>query len=512
VSFRRRLCVGVLLLGLVVVAGCASLPKAVERVPSHALPDTGDTVLDHAVATALPGGGLSGFRIMAAGDVAYSARLSLANNARRSLDLQYYWVASDAPTRALFAALRRASERGVRVRLLLDDLSASRHDAGLLRFATVENVQVRVFNPFAAGRANALTRMLFSVGELSRVTRRMHNKMFIADNALAIVGGRNLTAEYFSDDQDQNFADLDVLAGGAIVGRLSRLFDEYWNSNEAYPIEALVTPTAQEPASAGPGAAEAAERPPAPPDGMPTSRFDLDSLGLVRAPARALADSPAKAVDGAAVDGSAVFHDVLSLLNGAKREVLIVSPYFIPTPDVMALLERLRARNVSVRVLTNSLASTDMPPVFAAYSRRRVELLRMGVELYELRPSPQQPRGLLKAFTASKTALHAKAVLVDGEILFVGSMNLDPRSKKQNTEDGIVIDSQELGARMARIFALGVSLDNSYAVRLTDDGQSLEWVTRGPTGEVIYSSEPEAGFFRRLLVPLLQVTVPEDLL
>ena len=495
------------------MGGCASLPKSVERTPSHALPDTGDTALAHAVAAALPEGHLSGFRILAAGDLAYSARLTLAENARRSLDLQYYWVASDPPTRELFVALRSAAERGVRVRLLLDDLAAAHHDAGLLRFASVANVQVRVFNPFAAGRANALTRLLFSAGDLARVTRRMHNKLFIADNALAIVGGRNLTAEYFSDDQDQNFADLDVLAGGPIVERLSHVFDAYWNSDAAYPIEALVTSAEPEPAATARGSAEAAERAAAPVDGMPTTRFELSSLNLVRAPARALADSPTKAVDGAAASkGDLVYHHVLSLLDGAKREVLIVSPYFIPTPEVMTLLERLRAQGIKMRILTNSLASTDMAAVFAAYARHRVALLRLGVELYELRPTPQRPRGLLKSFTSSKTALHAKAVLVDGEILFVGSMNLDPRSKQENTEDGLVIESPELGARMGRIFGLGASLDNSYEVRLGGDGESLEWVTNGPTGEVRYASDPDATLLRRLLVPLLQVTVPQNLL
>ena len=494
-----------------VLAGCVSLPKEVERTPSHALSDAEDTRLARAVAAALPGGSLSGFRIMAAGDVAYSARLALTDKAQRSLDLQYYWAAPDAPTRALFAALRRAADRGVRVRLLLDDLSAARHDAGLLRFSRVPHVQVRVFNPFVAGRANGLTRLLFSAGDLARVTRRMHNKLFIADNALAIVGGRNLTAEYFSDDQAQNFADLDVLAGGAIVRRLSGVFDEYWNSESAYPIQAFLP-------SSGPGAPAARSgsrgtNGTATHDGLSTSRLNLADLELIPAPARALADNPAKAVDGAtAVEAASVYNDVVSIVRGAKRRVLIISPYFIPAADVMALLRGLRARGVTVRVLTNSLASTDMPPVFAAYSRHRLELLRMGVELYELRANPGRPRGLLKSFTSSKTALHAKAVLVDERILFVGSMNLDPRSKRQNTEDGLVIFSPELGKRMARIFALGASLENSYAVQLRADGASVEWTTLSPEGVVHYAFEPDAGFLRRVLTPLLRVTVPEAIL
>jgi putative cardiolipin synthase len=493
-----------------VLAGCASLPRNVDRVPSHALRDTKDTPIARAVAAALPGNGVSGFRIMAAGDVAYGARLALTNNAQRSLDLQYYWVAADAPTRTLFAALREAAGRGVRIRLLLDDLAAVHHDAGLARFSRLPNVQVRVFNPFVDGRANVLTRMLFSVRDLARVTRRMHNKLFIADNALAVVGGRNLTAEYFSDDQNQNFADLDVLVGGGAVQRLSSVFDEYWNSDVAYPIETLVTSPGPPP----PGARErvSAARAETAAD-MPASRFDLADLRLTPAPARVLADKPAKAVDGAANgDGTIVYRDVLSILRGAKREVLIISPYFIPVAEVLELLRDLRARGVSVRVLTNSLASTDVPPVFAAYERHRVELLRMGVELYELRPTPGQPRGLLKSFKTSKTALHAKAVVVDQRIVFVGSMNLDPRSKLENTEDGLILFSPELGARMARIFARGTAPENSYAVHLGEDGRTLDWVTKRPEGEVHYSSDPETGLLRRLLTPLLRMTVPENVL
>jgi cardiolipin synthase C len=493
-----------------VLAGCASLPKNVERVPSAAIQDTAGTPLAQAAATALADDRASGFRLMAAGDVAYSARLVLANNAQRSLDLQYYWVANDAPTRALFGALRRAAERGVRLRLLLDDLSAVHHDQGLARFSGLPHVQVRIFNPFVAGRANVLTRMLFSVPDLARVTRRMHNKLFIADNALAVVGGRNLTAAYFSDDQDQNFADLDVLVGGRAVHRLSRVFDEYWNSDLAYPIEALVK--SPRPAEAGAqGGTRVAEA--APPDSMPVSRFDLANLKLVRAPARVLADKPDKATDGAASGADAtVYRDVLSILRGAEREVLIISPYFIPVDEVMAILRELRARGVAVRVLTNSLASTDMPPVFAAYARRRRELLQTGVELYELRPTPGDPRGLLKSFQLSKTALHAKAALVDQRILFVGSMNLDPRSKLENTEDGLILLSPELGGQLARIFARGASPKNSYAVHLSEDGRTLDWVTQRVAGEVHYSCEPDAGFLRRLLNPLLRVTVPEYLL
>jgi phosphatidylserine/phosphatidylglycerophosphate/cardiolipin synthase-like enzyme len=324
---------------------------------------------------------------------------------------------------------------------------------------------------------------------------------------LAVAGGRNLTAAYFSDDQDQNFADLDLLVGGAAVRRLSRVFDEYWNSDLTYPIEALVTLPGPQAPGAPHGPATAPE------GGMSVSRFDLTDLKLVPAPVRVLADKPEKVTFPSGGDEQPiVYDDVLSILRGAQHEVLIMSPYFIPVDEILALLQDLRARGVSLRVLTNSLASTDMPPVFAAYARRRRQLLQTGVELYELRPTPGEPRGLLKSFTPSKTALHAKAALVDQRIVFVGSMNLDPRSKLENTEDGLVIFSSELGARMAGIFARGTSPANSYAVHLSQDGRTITWVAQGPDGQVHYSHEPEAGVLRRLLIPLLRVTLPEALL
>lgn len=496
---------------VLVVASCATLPTHVERIPTQALSAPEGAPLVRAVAATFSGANLSGFRLMAAGDLAYDARLTLVEHAQRSLDLQYYWVASDPPTRILFAALRNVAARGVRVRLLLDDLSAARHDTGLLRLSHVPNVQVRIFNPFVVGRANVVTRMVFSVGDLGRVMRRMHNKMFIADNTLAIVGGRNLTAEYFSHDQAKNFADLDVLAGGAIVPRLSHAFDEYWNSEEAFPIEALVTAPPSDTSAAATRKRSTSDAPAA--SGMPASRFDLADLKLVRAPARVLADSPDKATDHAPPgDEAIVYRNVLSILRGAEREVLIMSPYFIPAEEVMALIRDLRARGVTVRILTNSLASTDVVPVFAVYSRHRRDLLDLGIQLYELRPEPGTPRGLLKSSTPSKTALHAKAVLVDGRILFVGSMNLDPRSERQNTENGLIIVSPELGAQLARIFALGASLENSYAVRVSSDGQGLEWTTERSNGESHLSRDPDAGFLRRALTPLLQVTLPDSIL
>lgn len=644
----------------VLLAGCASLPKNVDRVPTQAFVDTSETALWRAATADLPKAYLSGFRLLPAGNVAYDARLTLTTRAQRSLDLQYYWIADDPPTRTLFAALRAAAARGVRVRLLLDDLSAAEHDEGLAHFASLANVQLRVFNPFVSGRANLITRTLFSMGDVARLNRRMHNKIFIADNALAVVGGRNLTAAYFSDDTDMNYVDLDVLVGGATVRKISYVFDQYWNSKLAYPIEALVkvrtvvkpqpqstqaaTRSADVPgpdqlaaqanapdlpvrlpanneaakpasttveartdatnlsaplpanieaprsqsnlavtkASDAPGPDQLAAQakaadltvplpthtevsksasagvaartnstnmaapspansqtpqpastklvdagprdPNAPKDktvdpfvpvpAVPVRKFSIQRLELIQAPGRVLADNPDKATEAATIeDDPIVYDDVLTILRGAKHEISIISPYFIPPDDATAVFRELRKRNVTIRVLTNSLASTDMPPAYAAYAKHRLELLRMGVQFYELRPTPGQTKGPAKnTLKSSLSTLHAKAMVVDRRILFVGSMNLDARSKATNTEDGLIIVSSELGALLERIFDNGASAENSYAVHLGRDGETLQWLTQQPGGETTYSFPPEVGLWRRIVNPLLNITVPDDML
>jgi cardiolipin synthase C len=490
---------------VVVFTACASLPENVERSPSSALRDTQATALAQLVAALQPPPGTSGFRLLAAGDVAYDSRLALINRAERSLDLQYYAIIGDPSTAGLFAAMRQAAARGVRVRLLLDDLSTAAHDQDLARFAALTNVQVRIFNPFPAGRANLLTRFLFSAGDFARVTRRMHNKLFIADNALAIAGGRNLGAGYFRGTDELTFADLDVLIAGPAVTTISNVFDQYWNNNLAYPIHAFVKePPPAKPTSDAPPLAQPQRQ----------SRFNLADLHLVWARGKVLADDPDKLdIDSAADGDGPVMRDVLSLLRGARRELLIISPYLIPSQEALDIFAELRKAGVSIRVLTNSLATTDAPAVHGAYARRRPELLQMGVAIHELRPTPGDGGGWLgSSSSSSRSSLHAKAVLVDGRILFVGSLNLDPRSASKNTEDGLIIASNELAEQLTRIFEQGTSPKNSYVLRIAADGHSLDWVTQGDKGETHYSSEPEAGFWRRLITPLLDVTLPENLL
>ena len=494
---------------LALVGACASLPHDVERNPSRALGEFDETALGRRVQAVQPDPKLSGFRLLPSGDTAYQLRLTLIDEAVRTLDLQYYTVERDASTRALFVHLRRAAERGVRIRLLLDDLNTVTRDANLARFAKHPRIEVRLFNPFPAGRGAAASRFLFAAADLPRLTRRMHNKLFVADNALAITGGRNLGAAYFQSTGDINFADLDVLVGGAAVRELSRTFDRYWNSKLTYPIEALAsgsppaTPAESSPVGADPAA------------GGPIRARQPLNLHLVWASSRVVVDRPSKVAHPGPGRNPTVTDDVLTLIQNATQSVTLVSPYFVPSPELTGVLRELRSRSVTVRVLTNSLATTDMPAAQVAYAGHRLELLSMGVELYELRPTSGGGPGFLGSGSgsgSSKSTLHAKAALVDDRWLFVGSMNLDSRSALENTEVGVIIDSRELGAHLARIMKQGTDPSVSYALRLAPDGRTIQWVTHDSGREAVHTHDPEAGFWRSLLATLLYGAVPEALL
>lgn len=528
----------------VLVGACASLPQDVERPVSAALAEPARTALGRAVSAAQPNPKLSGFRLIADGDDALEARRLLAQRAQRTLDLKYYIVRDDAPTRALLADVRAAADRGVRVRVLVDDMQTEGLDAAFAAFSRHRNIDLRLFNPFPGGRSSVVTRILSSAGDLARLNRRMHGKAFIADNAAAITGGRNLGAEYFLQSERMNFADLDVLAVGPVVRDMSANFDRFWNSPSAYPIDAFVQaardappapqpsddastieppsdapkPPASGPATGAPTSASAsATAPPASPVSPARTTTVSGLLGrfgnLVWAASFLLADAPTKIEFGTDPGEEPLLADNLAaLMRSARREVLIVSPYFVPGQWGLDLMREVRARGVRVRVLTNSLAATDVPIVHAGYARYRVQLLRLGVDLYELRPLPARPRGWIGLFGSSRASLHAKAVVVDGRVAFVGTLNLDPRSIRLNTEMGIVIDSTVLSTQLAALFEQSASPENSFRPRLAADGSTVEWTAATPDGERRYDSEPDAGAWRMLTYRVLGPLAPDELL
>ena len=522
-ALRNAACFAAALL----LAGCATFRIDVERVSSEAWPRPDETTLGRDAAKRLSASpGQSGFRLLDSGLDAFAARAALAEAAERTLDLQYYIIRADMTTQLLLYEALRAADRGVRVRLLVDDMYAVGKDFDLATFSAHPNIEVRVFNPFLARGPLGLSRLFEFIGSSARLNRRMHNKLWIADNAAAIVGGRNLGDEYFDAHVDAhgevNFTDLDVLALGPVVRETSRSFDDYWNSKWAVPIEAFVAspPGREQIADFATALAQRVEqfRDIEYARELHDPRFGRQlrrgEMPVVIAPAEVLYDNPATpAARGDEAQPSLTALSVRTRIEGAEREVILISPYFIPSERDVAILTGLARRGVRVRVLTNSLASTDAPVVHAAYARYRPRLLAGGVEIYELHPLPASGRAK-RRLNSSGASLHAKAIVVDRRRVVVGSMNLDPRSRLHNTEIAMLIESAELGERVAKLFEDGVDPADAFRVELAERDRpeaGLAWLAEEHGKPVRYTSEP-ASFWKRFAAGLLSLFAPEHML
>jgi putative cardiolipin synthase len=514
-------CVRILLIAVVAcLSGCAVFPSGYARTETAAWPHPEETAIGRALAGRLQRqASLSGVRLLETGVDAFAARAALADVAERTLDLQYYIVRDDESTIALLSRVVAAADRGVRVRLLVDDIYAVGRDFGFGAFASHPNIEVRVFNPFLRRGPLGLSRLFEVIGDADRLNHRMHNKTFVADNAAAVIGGRNLGNEYFAAQADAGYIDLDVLAVGPVVGDVSASFDQYWASSLAVPIEAfpIAMPTREE-ALRGLASmrsveerlrgSEYAER-------LRRGSFAAElTAGVIEfewAPAIALYDPPDKLER--AGEESAIVAGLRPVIDGAQRELFLVSPYFVPGAAGLAALRKLRSRGLRVRVLTNSLASTDVPVVYAGYSRYQVALLESGVELWELRPvggTERAQEAISEALGAERAALHAKTFVVDARYVFVGSMNLDPRSNRINTEFGMLVDSPALAARLLGRLSRLASTAGSYRAVL--EHGALAWITMQDGREVRFSVPPDTGAFRRAWSHVLRLVAPEQLL
>ncbi|HWI81954.1 phospholipase D family protein [Ramlibacter sp.] len=529
-------------------AGCASLPSNTGRTPSTALTAPEQTALGRLVQERRERESArsdSAFRLLENVDAAYSSRLALIREAQRTLDLQYYAIHADHSTEVLLQALRDAARRGVRVRILLDDFNTVGKDAQVLRLAFEPNVQMRLFNPLPGSRRSLLGRLFTSLHDLGRLQKRMHNKLFIADNAVGITGGRNLGDAYFGGDDKSNFVDLDVLAFGRIVRDMSASFDRYWNDELAYPMQTLVAPQELEavrqpveppqPDASRPRPAPAPSIPPVTPTAtiLPSvtstvavtaaPAMDLRQLPVVWAPAVLLADAPAKIGpdDDEADAGETVVDGLLNLMRQARQDVLIVSPYFVPGPVMMAVFRELRSRGIRIRVLTNSLASNDAPAAHAGYARYRDALLALGLELHEMRasqegtmtglgstPLPGSGGGGSKS-ASSRASLHSKAVIIDQRLAVIGSMNLDLRSQRKNSEVALLIRGAALSREAVRQVETTLA-EGAYRLQLRDG--RLVW--EAPPGAPFRSarSEPDASAKLRLLARLIAPFAPDEML
>jgi phosphatidylserine/phosphatidylglycerophosphate/cardiolipin synthase-like enzyme len=514
-SVWRRVCETAALL-MMLLGACASLPPMPPRTVTRALDPVAATPLLH-TAAGRSSPGLSGVRMLVAGEDALANLLLLADGAQRSLDLQYYAILNDASARVLMQRVRAAADRGVRVRLLVDDLNTSGTDDAFRRLTRHPRIEVRLYNPLPSGRMSAFTKVLGSLNDAARINSRMHNKAFIADNVIAVTGGRNIGDPYFLLTAEANFLDLDLLVAGPAVPSLSAVFDRFWNSELAYPIDAVIpapSPAASPPATGASAPLDAPDELPEPARArVAQSLAQLRTGGsdLQWVPARVIADLPSKSLkEGEPAAAETMFDDLGALLRSAQHDVLIMTPYFVPGADGMALIESLRQRGVNVRVLTAALAATDAPVVHMGYSKYRKRLLAAGVELYELRPEfepqPQRYGGV-----HSRTNLHAKAIMIDGRTVLVGSMNIDPRSDKHNTEMGLLLSSPTIARQLGNVVDHACET-GAYRIVVHEDGQ-LRWRYTAPDGSTAeLTSEPKVSLWKRIGLSLLAPLAPEQLL
>jgi putative cardiolipin synthase len=515
-----------LLLAGAAATGCATLRTDVPRPPSRALAPVADTASTRYVAAVTAAHeGESGFRSLIGNMNALMSRIVLIDHAKHSLDLQYYIFDNDATGRLVAQRILAAADRGVRVRILLDDLDIEGQDNLLDALDAHPSIEVRLFNPFRFRNRSVFSKAGQFLIEGRRLNRRMHNKAFIVDGMQAIVGGRNIGDAYFDAGEEIHFQDLDVLSIGPVVPAIATMFDAYWNSDEAYPVTAYTS------VKAGPDdlarlrdrlardarafaesdyASEVLEELPNGPSADRKGRWFWGKATLI-------ADDPSKA-DPAQDGGSRlVGPELKAMLDAATREALLISPYFIPGERGVRYLGELAARGVSIKVLTNALAATDEPEVHAGYARYRVPLLEEGVDLYELRALPgRKPRHAHG--TSSGESLHAKSMIVDEQRVFVGSMNLDPRSRLFNTEMGVIVDCPKLAESLARYFARATSPESAYHVVLErpdgkpDASPVLRWIAADDGKTVTYDHDPETSAWTRFKVLLMRTLPIEDML
>ncbi len=503
----------VLLLPLLLsMVGCA-LPQVrlQDKPPSQALtPEASvDTMLGQTMSPLLRShADQSGIMPLVDAYSAFAARILLANSAQKTLDVQYYIWRNDNTGILLLHALHQAAERGVRVRLLIDDNGInSSMDARLAALDSHPQIEVRLFNPFPFRTFKRLGYLT----DFFRLNRRMHNKSYTADNQVTIIGGRNVGDEYFGASEGVLFADLDVMAIGQVVNDTSKDFDRYWASASAYPasvllpapvageLEALTTAAARaEQTVTGEGYLKA----------LSESQFIRDFLDGRQdfdwAKVELLSDSPAKILGDVPKDELMIV-DLARILRSPRQSVDLVSPYFVPTQVGVDGFSAMAKRGVQVRILTNALESTDVAAVHAGYAKWRVPLLQAGIQLYEMRAqgSSASMANYLGPFGSSGSSLHAKTFTIDGERVFIGSFNFDPRSARLNTELGFVIESPRLAKKVQEIFATSVP-QGAYQVRL-DAHEKLYWQSFEHGVEQRYDVDPGTTWLQRFTVKMLSI-------
>lgn len=493
-----------LTLVLVTLGACASVPLDYPKDESYAISAAPDSQLGEIRENWLSvNEGPNGVYPLVGGNDALGARLRLIEQAERSIDAQYFLMKGDEAGRVFAAALLAAADRGVRVRFLLDDVFTSVNDEVLLLLDAHSNIEVRLFNPISRRGFYYLN----YIGNFRRANRRMHNKSFTVDGHATIVGGRNIADEYFELKTEGEFLDLDVLGIGPVAEAVGKEFDKFWNSERAIPVEAIEDKLSEAELVAARGAVDAervATITSVYQKAMQSQLLEQLSSGAVplySAPVTVITDTPEKLDLPIARENMQLVNQLTEVVGDAQREVIVFTPYLVPGKEGVESWRRLEERGVRVVLITNSMASNNHLPVHSAYMRYRKDLIRAGVELHEARVDAVED-----PIHGGKMTLHTKAMFIDREQTFIGSLNLDPRSIAINTEMGVVIHSPELTERFAERI-LAVLPEFTYLVELNDNN-SLSWRGMIDGVEVVETTEPQVGLWRKLRAWFLRI-VPE---
>lgn len=478
------------------------MSEAATSLPSEEQPGNGLKFSVEARCARHPG--MSGIHPLNDGLDAFAARYQMMSMAQHTIDVQYYIWHNDMSGRLLFSALLDAAERGVKVRLLLDDNNTPGLDETLAELDRHANIAVRLFNPFSFRTLRALGYLT----DFSRLNRRMHNKSLTVDGAATLVGGRNIGDEYFGTGDEPLFTDLDVLAIGPVVDEVTQDFDRYWRSKAVSSLRKVVDVSGDtHQAVRLPQEwqqSEAVERYLARLEHSSfISQMAQGELEMTWAESRLLSDDPRKGL-GKAKRRSLLPQRMLEVIGTPQQQFDIISAYFVPTRSGVAQLLALKRRGVKITILTNSLAANDVTVVHAGYARWRKKLLRHGIALYELKPqdNPQSAPHDRGITGNSGSSLHAKTFTVDNRKVFIGSFNFDPRSAMLNTEMGLVIESETLAQQTHQRFIAGMR-HRAWTLRLDKWGR-VNWVEfANEPGEVVHKHEPQCTLLQRLLVRLV---------
>jgi putative cardiolipin synthase len=496
------------LLPVLLLGACATVNFDYPKQASYAYTKTAQTELADTTGSYEKGHlNESGFELQTDGIKSLAARLALADEAELSIDAQYYLIKDDLIGFVFIGALLDAADRGVRVRLLLDDIFTQGYDAGFMALDSHPNFEVRVFNPWASRGSRFAD--LFS---FRRLNRRMHTKSFTVDNEVTIVGGRNVADEYYGARQDVNFGDIDLMGIGPVVNEVSNMFDEFWNNRLSLPI-AAVAEAPDDPAAALQSLREIIVQQRADArdtkyanaviadfsDYLAASSDDLFSW----APYELAYDSPDKADKEVANEAASIVDSLVQAIDRAAERLVIVSPYFVPRKAGVEYFRELRERGLEIIVITNSLAANNHTIVHSGYAPSRKALLEMGVKLYEVKATARIDEVARAGTETSRATLHSKAFIVDSDEIFVGSFNWDPRSINLNTEAGIIVDSVELTKELIDHLSRGQG-EYAYKLALNDKGQ-VRWIDYSGDKEIVLDKEPDTTWGKRFRAGFMEI-------